>query len=259
MSSCLSCTLGLTWVTPLLGAQPFVLREAANPTRTYSISNRAENLEEIEARLKQDVLKEAQRYGGLVLVHSEDPTPPSSSSNSPNTITPTWVSADNVRTVRELFSQVREKGYNVTFHRTPVSRDQSPGSGYLDLYTSLISTIPTTSSLVFNCGVGVVRTTFAMSAALIVRRKQLLEEGAVDPYGLALGETEGEGGDGIDDVLASPTLKSQDQATAKRMLKGRMEQAERDRSLLRLMHVLSKSKFFDSPNFVELSLISKID
>lgn len=33
-----------------LGSQPFVLREAAHPTRTYSISDRAENLEGIEKR-----------------------------------------------------------------------------------------------------------------------------------------------------------------------------------------------------------------
>ncbi|GAA6059315.1 hypothetical protein JCM10212_005895 [Sporobolomyces blumeae] len=230
-----------------IGAQPFVLREASNPTRTYSISNRAENLEEIEARLKQDVIREAARYGGLVLVHSEDPTPNSAAGTS-STITPTWVSADNVRTVRELFSQIREKGYNVVFHRTPVSRDQSPADGYLDLYTSLLSTIPTTSSLVFNCGVGVVRTTFAMSAALIVRRKQLLDEGAVDPYGLVLGEHS-------DEVLESPTLKAQDKGTAARMMRGRIEQAERDRSLLRLMHVLSKSLPAGSQGTI-LSLLS---
>ncbi|GAA5932545.1 uncharacterized protein JCM15063_001257, partial [Sporobolomyces koalae] len=233
-----------------IGAQPFVLREASHPTRTYSISNRAENLEEIEARLKQDVLKESLRYGGLVLIHSEDASATPSKQGSSH-ITPTWVSADNVRTVRELFSQIREAGYNVTFHRTPVSRDQSPGDGYLDHYTSLISTVPTTSSLVFNCGVGVVRTTFAMSAALIVRRKQLLEEGAVDPYGLATSDI----GDGGIDVLGSPTLRSQDKATAERMIKGRLEQAERDRSLLRLMHVLSKSLPAGSQGTI-LSLLS---
>lgn len=225
----------LNALASVAGAQPFVLREASHPTRTYSISNRAENLEEIEARLKQDVLKEARRYGGLVLVHSEDSSAHSSSPTSVPTITPTWVSADNVRTVRELFSQIRDKGYNVAFHRTPVSRDQSPGDGYLDHYTSLIATVPTTSSLVFNCGVGVVRTTFAMSAALIVRRKQLLDEGAGDPYG---GDVD------VDTLIASPTLKSQDNTTAERLLKGRLEQAERDRSLLRLMHVLSKSQSF---------------
>lgn len=33
-----------------IGSQPFVLRDAAHPTRTYSLSDRAENLEEIETR-----------------------------------------------------------------------------------------------------------------------------------------------------------------------------------------------------------------
>ncbi|CEQ43057.1 SPOSA6832_04952 [Sporobolomyces salmonicolor] len=217
--------------TFLTGAQPFVLRDAAHPTRTYSISNRAENLEEIEARLKQDVIRESQCYGGLVLVHDEAPSS-SPSSSSPCPITPTWVSADNVRTISELFAQIRAKGYNVTYHRTPVGRDQSPGDGYLDLYTSLLAGIPTSSSLVFNCGVGVVRTTFAMSAALIVRRKQLIEAGMVDPYELMLDKEQ---------EVGSPKLKEKDRSTAKEMLRMRSEQATRDHSLLRLMHVLSKS------------------
>lgn len=33
-----------------LGSQPFVLREARDPLRTYAVSDRAENLEEIEKR-----------------------------------------------------------------------------------------------------------------------------------------------------------------------------------------------------------------
>ncbi|KAK4691706.1 hypothetical protein P7C70_g9288, partial [Phenoliferia sp. Uapishka_3] len=54
-----------------IGAQPFVLRDAAQPTRTYALSDRAENLEAIEKRLKQDIIKEAARYGGVILVHEE--------------------------------------------------------------------------------------------------------------------------------------------------------------------------------------------
>jgi hypothetical protein len=33
-----------------LGSQPFVLRDAKHPTRTYPVSDRAENLEGIEKR-----------------------------------------------------------------------------------------------------------------------------------------------------------------------------------------------------------------
>ncbi|GAA6033114.1 hypothetical protein JCM8097_002951 [Rhodosporidiobolus ruineniae] len=199
-----------------IGGQPYVLREASYPTRTYSISDRAENLEEIEARLKQDVLRESARYGGLVLVHSESPT---------GQLQPTWIATDEVLTARELFSSLRSSGYNVSYYRTPVGRDQSPNDGYLDLYTSLLARIPTSTSLVFNCGAGVVRSTFAMSVALLVRRRQLIEQGAEDPYGVM-----GEQADG----------KQVEVRGAARVLKAQSEQAARDKSLLRLMHVLAK-------------------
>lgn len=39
-----------------------------------------------------------------------------------------------------------------------------------------------TTALVFNCGMGAVRTTFAMVAACIIRRKQLIVRGMDDPY-----------------------------------------------------------------------------
>lgn len=35
------------------------------------MSDRAENLEAIEMRLKNDILQEANRFGGLVLTHNE--------------------------------------------------------------------------------------------------------------------------------------------------------------------------------------------
>jgi len=48
--------------TVYISGRPFVLRDAAEPRRTLSISDRAENLEAIEARLKTDILQEASRY-----------------------------------------------------------------------------------------------------------------------------------------------------------------------------------------------------
>lgn len=54
---------------------------------------------------------------------------------------------------------------------------------YLDAYLRVIKeTDPLTTALVFNCGMGAVRTTFAMVAACIVRRKQLIDRGLEDPY-----------------------------------------------------------------------------
>lgn len=73
--------------TVYISGRPFVLRDAAEPRRTLSISDRAENLEAIEARLKTDILQEASRcvstvvfalylypkfrFGGVVLTHNE--------------------------------------------------------------------------------------------------------------------------------------------------------------------------------------------
>ncbi|KAG6332100.1 hypothetical protein ID866_6987 [Astraeus odoratus] len=122
-----------------ISGRPFVLRDASEPRRTLSLSDRAENLEAIETRLKNDILQEAAKYGGLILTHNELGT------LSTRTIT-----------------------YN---------------DNYLDAYLRVIKDAdPLRSALVFSCGVGAVRTTFAMVAALIVRRKMVLRQGFEDPY-----------------------------------------------------------------------------
>ena len=55
-------TVYISPYTVYISGRPFVLRDAAEPRRTLSISDRAENLEAIEARLKTDILQEASRY-----------------------------------------------------------------------------------------------------------------------------------------------------------------------------------------------------
>jgi hypothetical protein len=54
-----------------ISGRPFVLRDVSEPRKTLALSDRAENLEGIEGRLKQDILVEAGRFGGLVLTHNE--------------------------------------------------------------------------------------------------------------------------------------------------------------------------------------------
>lgn len=41
---------------------------------------------------------------------------------------------------------------------------------------------PSTSSLLFSCGMGAVRTTYAMCAACLIRRRQLIRQGQPDPF-----------------------------------------------------------------------------
>lgn len=80
---------------------------------------------------------------------------------------------------------------------------------YLDAYLRVIkNTDPVRSALVFSCGMGAVRTTFAMVAAVIVRRKMLLARGLEDPYAnrSSLLSITGTGNSGFSTVSHSPPL-----------------------------------------------------
>ena len=60
--------------------------------------------------------------------------------------------------------------------------------GIRDAYLDVLlgsSADPSISSLLFSCGMGAVRTTFAMCASSIVRRRQLVLKGLPDPYDIS--------------------------------------------------------------------------
>ncbi|EIM91392.1 uncharacterized protein STEHIDRAFT_153038 [Stereum hirsutum FP-91666 SS1] len=164
-----------------ISGRPFVLRDASEPRKTLHLSDRAENLEGIEIRLKNDILAEAARYGGLLLTHNEIAV-----EDGDGAILPTWtaVDANNVKTSRELWEHMRNEGWRVEYHRIPISPDRPIEDNYLDAYLQVVKkTDPLKTSLVFSCGMGAVRTTFAMTAASLVRRRQLILRGMEDPYG----------------------------------------------------------------------------
>ncbi|KAF4597582.1 hypothetical protein EYR40_008044 [Pleurotus pulmonarius] len=163
-----------------ISGRPFVLRDVAEPRRTLSLSDRAENLEAIELRLKHDILQEASRYGGVVLTHNEI-----ASDSGEGAILPTWTAVDsgNVKTSRELWETMKGQGWNVDYYRIPISPDRPIEDNYLDAYVSVLKTLdPLQTACVFSCGMGAVRTTFAMVAASLVRRKQIMAKGFPDPY-----------------------------------------------------------------------------
>lgn len=98
-------------------SRPYVLRDAAAPLKTLHTSDRASNLEDIERRLKLDILDEANRYGGLILCHDEV---------QGGEIVPTWVSVDEsiIRTPKEVYDELRKDGWRVDYNRIPVGPDR---------------------------------------------------------------------------------------------------------------------------------------
>jgi protein-tyrosine phosphatase len=174
------CVWACTRNEPVIyvGSRPFVLREADQPFENFQLSERADNLEAIEQRLKTDIIREAARYGGLLMVHEED---------EDGHLQPAWVAVgpSEVKTVREVYDLIRSEGWRVDYHRIPIAEDQPMENNYLDAYTQIIKDMdPLNTAFVANCGAGVRRTSFAMVAAILVRRKQMILLGHGDPFRL---------------------------------------------------------------------------
>lgn len=155
---------------------PFVLRDSDTPLsniKRYAGIN-SSRLEAMEDRLKDDVVNEAKQFGGLLLVHDELHA-------NDIRVVPTWTAVDEIQTPREIFDGFRKLGYNIEYVRIPISPEQAPDDKYLDEYIKVIRSTRPENALVFNCGMGVGRTTFAMIVALIIRRRQILAQGKEDP------------------------------------------------------------------------------
>ncbi|KDQ57083.1 hypothetical protein JAAARDRAFT_194263 [Jaapia argillacea MUCL 33604] len=248
-----------------ISGRPFVLRDASEPRRTLKISDRAENLEGIEQRLKTDILQEAARNGGLVLTHNEV-----AADSGEGAILPTWTAVDsaNVKTSKELWGQYKEEGWNVEYHRIPISPERPIEDNYLDAYLRVIkNTDPLATALVFSCGMGAVRTTFAMVAASLVRRKQIIKSGMEDPYAkrvIGLGMVPGGGlplggANGHASGVTTPTRSPAGSPAPESMIAHALEQAsvqqDMNRSLLRLTYVIQQNLHNrDSQSAIELLL-----
>lgn len=151
-----------------LNGKPFVLRDGDQPLKNLRMFQgiSGQRLERVEARLKDDILKESVRYNGLLLVHDE---------LEQNKVIPSWISVDDVQTPREVFETFHKKGYLVEYVRVPISNEQAPNEHYLDEYVYHVTRAKPEDALVFNCGMGVGRTTFALCVALLLRKSVSLQ------------------------------------------------------------------------------------
>ncbi|CAE6436067.1 unnamed protein product [Rhizoctonia solani] len=206
-----------------IAGRPYVLREVSDPKTALQLSDRASNIEAIEDRLKADILTEAQRFGGLVLTHVEADS---------ESLIPTWTSvdADSVKTPLEVWQEAKEEGWNVEYHRIPITPDRAIEDNYLDAYLNVIKSVdPLETALVFHCGMGAVRTTFAMVSACLIRRKQLISRGFPDPFAKGGASTHDSGVATPAEIQASVALQQVE------------TQQELSKSLLRLTYLLQQS------------------
>ncbi|GJP69891.1 hypothetical protein CLOP_g893 [Closterium sp. NIES-67] len=156
--------------TVYVNGKPFVLREAERPFKNmleYTGIER-QRVERMEARLKGDVLREAQRSGGMVVVDHE-----SDAGELFHALEPVQGSAQgcSVQTPLEVFRMLQEEGFRVDYHRLPTTDGQPPKSRDFDALATTISSAGPHAAFVFNCQMGRGRTTTGtVIAALVLLR-----------------------------------------------------------------------------------------
>ncbi|KAL0085283.1 inositol hexakisphosphate-domain-containing protein [Phycomyces blakesleeanus] len=238
-----SCTWFLTREEPLvyLNGYPYVLRDYASPMQNMStfLGINAARLEKVEERLKDDVLKESKKMGGLLLVHQE---------LADGSVVPCFIAADKVQTPREVFEAFQAQGYRIKYFRIPISPVQAPEDNYFDEYVRVIKTLEPTDPLIFNCGMGAVRTTVGIIVAQIIRRTQLIERGDPDPFPIP-GYTYSAQGNG--------QATEQSSAFSSDIVKG-LEEADtvstQNHALLRVIYVLEKDSKMSPRSAIEWTM-----
>eukprot|EP01117_Protostelium_nocturnum_P009692 TRINITY_DN3462_c0_g1_i2.p1 TRINITY_DN3462_c0_g1~~TRINITY_DN3462_c0_g1_i2.p1 ORF type:complete len:1393 (-),score=653.00 TRINITY_DN3462_c0_g1_i2:1091-5044(-) len=139
--------------------RPFVLRELEHPTINMATFSgvTSESVEEMENRLKEDLELEAERYGGNLLVHDE----------VEGQVIPCWefVGKGSVQTPKDVFSEFSELKYV----RLPVTAEQTIRLNQLDQLINLLLFVPEEVHVIYNCQMGLGRSTFGMTVALMLR------------------------------------------------------------------------------------------
>ncbi|XP_048336813.1 uncharacterized protein LOC107426194 isoform X1 [Ziziphus jujuba] len=156
-----------------INGRPFVLRDVERPFSNleYTGINRA-RVEQMEARLKEDILMEAARYGNKILVTDELPD---------GQMVDQWepVSSDSVKTPLEVYEELQVEGYLVDYERVPITDEKSPKELDFDILVHKISQADINTEIIFNCQMGRGRTTTGMVIATLVYLNRIGSSGSL--------------------------------------------------------------------------------
>jgi hypothetical protein len=149
----------------------------------------------MEQRLKDDVLAEAARYGGRILVQRE--SAPSSTASAGGALPSTqpsgrgevvdcWEAVSGphaVQTPAEVYAALAEEGLGVRYVRVPVTDGRAPSPEDIDTMRSAVLEAGPSMPIVANCQLGAGRTTTAMVIAGMLR--MLAQQGGDGSVGAA--------------------------------------------------------------------------
>ncbi|KAG6550760.1 hypothetical protein Mapa_007664 [Marchantia paleacea] len=154
-----------------INGRPFVLREIEHPFTNleYTGINRA-RVEQMEARLKEDVLRESSRYQSKVMVSDELPDGQMIDQWEP-------IGQDSVQTPLEVYDMLQAEGYLLDYERVPITDEKSPKERDFDLLVQRVSQAEKGTALIFNCQMGRGRTTTGMVIATLIHLRRMGSSG----------------------------------------------------------------------------------
>ncbi|KAL6500192.1 hypothetical protein OROHE_025558 [Orobanche hederae] len=152
-----------------INGKPFVLREVERPyknmleyTNIWAKGIDCERVERMEARLKDDILREAARYqGAIMVIHETDE----------GEISDAWehVSLHAVQTPREVFRCLEADGFPIKYARVPITDGKAPKGSDFDTLSKNIVSASKDTAFIFNCQMGIGRTTTGTVIACLLK------------------------------------------------------------------------------------------
>ena len=105
-----------------------------------------QRVEKMEARLKEDILREVGRYGNAIMVIHE---------TDDGQIYDAWehVSSNAIQTPLEVFRSLEAEGFPIKYARVPITDGKAPQSSDFDKLALNIASAPKDTAFVFNCQV----------------------------------------------------------------------------------------------------------
>lgn len=165
VSTALPTPRRIVWINvreePLLyiNGEPYVLRDQYASLRNIKAYTgiAASRLEQMEIRLKEDVLAESRAHLGRILLHSE---------GVERDLLPIWESVKDVSTMRDLFalnSTLSRKYPHLEYYRVPITAEEAPEPADFDTFLKILTAEEDGgthgSVFIFNCQMGLGRST----------------------------------------------------------------------------------------------------
>lgn len=185
VSSSLPTPRRIVWINvreePLLyiNGEPYVLRDQYASLRNIKAYTgiSASRLEQMEMRLKEDVLAEGRAHLSRILLHSE---------GSERDLLPIWESIQNVSTMQDLFSlnsALIQKYPHLEYYRVPITAEEAPEPADFDILLRILSNNDETENFtlthgavfIFNCQMGLGRSTMGSVIGMEILSSVLAE------------------------------------------------------------------------------------